>query len=400
VSISVGDGFDSVSDPSAFFRMYQGANTELAGSEFVEMVFQGKLKGRSSSEIYMGRLLPQGQAPGSFSYLPAQNSERLVADTNGATYRSRGLKWNMGAISSLFLRAADGTMTQLFGYDPASNPSIYPSNASFDAQSGLVTFNSALGGRITIDPNQGTVRLSTGQIPKGADLLATYQPALLRMSVDLGSGFVGPSQVFDMHYVTPDVTNPAPNRVIPGWYLKNNSPAVAGSNRINQGLEFDRYVTFYNRAAMGAGRAARPLMNTMRFGVRLPFSLEDTDGNAYAVSVTSPTGLKGAYEVDPAQNRVYFSRFDEDRQVTITANGNSFTANVGFVQELGQEEVLIEQAVNESGLTAFVDPFIPDSGNALRPPLIWLFWTSTRSGNPDVYFQTIAPHIAPVLKGQ
>ena len=68
-------------------------------------------------------------------------------------------------------------------------------------------------------------------------------------------------------------------------------------------------------------------------------------------------------------------------------------ANVLFIKANSRP---IEQAVSEQGLTAFMDPFVAAHPSVLRPPLIWLFWSSTRSGNSDVYFQTIAPHIAPV----
>ena len=57
----------------------------------------------------------------------------------------------------------------------------------------------------------------------------------------------------------------------------------------------------------------------------------------------------------------------------------------------------VEQASNESSVAPFLDPFDPAKGSTdRRPGLIWMFWSSTRGGNPDIYMQTIAPHFGPV----
>ncbi|HEY0868708.1 MAG TPA: hypothetical protein VGE01_15090, partial [Fimbriimonas sp.] len=332
-----------------------------------------------------------------FAYLPVQSNERLVAAGNG-TFRARGLVWDMQtAPTQLKLVYPDGREVELFAHDPLAAPiTLSPADSTFDRDSGLITFTSRLGGRLTLDPSQGTVRFGSGTIPANATLMLTYRPTFLRMSVDSGgNGYTSPSALFDDRYITPDVLNWVPARPIPYWFLADGSQVRAGTNRANNRLTHDRYMLFYGRSAASAGQAARPFMNTMRLGVRLSDPMVDpTTNQVYPVRVVGNTG---PYEIDPAQNRVYFTALDEDRPVQVylgTSGTPSFAGLVGFVQETGQQEVPIEQAVNEQSMMALVDPFVYPNVNNLRPPLVWLFWSSTRAGNPDVYFQTIAPHIA------
>jgi hypothetical protein len=147
----------------------------------------------------------------------------------------------------------------------------------------------------------------------------------------------------------------------------------------------------------------------MRFGVRLPHRiLTNEAGVPVSLNVQALQGSHSAYQIDPANGRVYFTAVDEDRPVRITYTGLDEAGNVltnqqveafiTLVGERAEEAIPIEQAVNESALSAFLDPFT--FANDRRPPLVWLFWTSTRAGNPDLYFQTIAPQWSPVPLGR
>ncbi len=48
-------------------------------------------------------------------------------------------------------------------------------------------------------------------------------------------------------------------------------------------------------------------------------------------------------------------------------------------------------ATNEGQVSAFKDPLANK---------IWIFWTSTRSGTSDIYYQTISPEFYPSAAGQ
>jgi hypothetical protein len=71
---------------------------------------------------------------------------------------------------------------------------------------------------------------------------------------------------------------------------------------------------------------------------------------------------------------------------------------VSLIQERAEAPILIEQALNESNVSTFIDPFDFTSSDfrVRRPALTWMFWTSNRAGYPDIYFETIAPRLSPL----
>jgi hypothetical protein len=152
-------------------------------------------------------------------------------------------------------------------------------------------------------------------------------------------------------------------------------------------------------------------MATYRLGLRLPTPIFTNESGA--VPSISVTGNVGPYQVDPSSGRVYFTAADEDRTVTVTYTGadlgtgtqlssQAVVGNVTFIQERPEAPVPIEQAANESNVSAFIDPFDFTSSDlrVRRPPLMWLFWTSNRAGYPDLYFQSIAPRLTPLPLGK
>jgi hypothetical protein len=119
-----------------------------------------------------------------------------------------------------------------------------------------------------------------------------------------------------------------------------------------------------------------------------------------------------AYQVDPVQSAttsaIYFPASAEGRSVSVQIfdqNGTllyqSPNTVITLIPEREEEAIPIETSVNESGLAACLDPFsyvnLNPAGSPVtrRPPLVYLLWTSTRSGNPDLYFESIAPRWAP-----
>ncbi|MBC8065994.1 MAG: hypothetical protein H7Y17_14265, partial [Chlorobia bacterium] len=261
-----------------------------------------------------------------------------------------------------------------------------------DKTTGLVVVDTTLGGKAYIDPRMGTVRLSNGLPLSTQQLVLTYTPKFLRVSTGTTSAYAGVS-----HFNDSRLDGVAPPTTTKYWARPNNTSIVAGDTpRVN------RFWFSYNRAAAGAGQAARPFMKTMRMGVQLPNQIyTDTNGNIVGLTVTGATDF---FQVDPVKGRIYFSPADEDRAVTINYSGIDPSTGVqlpGFVEnrtvslisEMDEAPVPIEQAVNESNMFAFPDPF--DNATLPRPNLVWMFWSSTRGGSPDLYFQTVAPRFAP-----
>jgi len=154
-------------------------------------------------------------------------------------------------------------------------------------------------------------------------------------------------------------------------------------------------------------------MASMRLGVQLRYRIAvDNTGTPLFLKVTGVlnpvTGVTKpvtVYQFDPANGRIYFSGLDEDNTVTVQysalkEDGTSFNATdsvltVALIPEVAEQQILIDNAVNEGDLTSFLDPFTYVSGAARRPPLTWLFWSSSRRGNSDIYFETISPNWVP-----
>jgi hypothetical protein len=405
--IALGLGFESFGTPSVSPRYYQGATDPnvpalVAGTPILDLTFTGKLRDRAHSEVYFARMFSDTRlipvnVPGSRSplvYLPRITQERLVAEGEPGTYHARGLMWqnNPANPNLIYLEQRLNGVTTPIELDVTKR--------AVDTQTGKIAFNTSLGGRVYVDPAVGTVRFS-GTIPnRNATILLSYTPRILRVSSSGGAAYTGPSGLWDNHF----------EGDLSYWANRLNQrvdPVNGGSQ-----ARMDRYVFTYSRAAAGAGSAARPYMRTMRLGVQLPTAIHvKSDGTLTGFSVAGMTNTATSYyQVDPANGRVYFTAENENVPVTVTyvpvdeSTGNAlpavqFTANVTMIPERAEAPIAIEQAVNESQLFSFIDPIEwTDPSHPprdRRPGLIWMVYTSTRAGGPDIYIQTIAPRFTP-----
>jgi hypothetical protein len=400
-----GDGFESVSSPSAAARYYRNFVGSASDTyPIIELTFTGKLRGRPSAEVYTGRVTidqqtrsrlpenPDGTLKGNpFVNQPERALERLVLGENGV-YRARGVYWDRTRPIALIQRQNNvDTNLLLDGSDGGADTRVY------DRESGLISFETRLGGRVTFDPALGTVRFTNAAPSRNAELRLTYTPVFVRISEGGANGYSGATGLFD------DRTISDPSY----WRRATGTPA----NHTDTGIRHDRFVYMYGRGA-GAGVGARPYMTTMRLGIRLPTPIAtNSDGSVINVRLS---GHVGQYQLDPANGRIYFTAVDEDRPVTVRYTGvnvgtgqpiagiTTQPMTVSLVLEKEEQPVLIEQAINESNLATFIDPFDVATNNlfARRPPLTWLFWTSNRAGGSDLYFQTIAPRLTPLAVGR
>jgi len=384
-AIEFGEGFESVASPSITVRPYTGAAG--LGAAVYDISFTGKLRGRKNSEVFKGRL--SFADPSNPLAFPAVTNEILAPDSEAGLFRAQGVEWLMDAANPVFLqlRNAAGAIVNI----------EVANSRRFDKNSGLIVMDTTLGGKAYLDSRMGTVRMSTG-LPLSTDkLILSYTPKFLRASVGTTAGYSGVSQFHDNR-----VDGVTPPNTTKYWARPDNTTIVAGDTpRVN------RFFLSYNRAAAGAGQAARPFMKTMRLGIQLPYQIyTNASGNIVGLTVTGATDF---FQVDPVKGRIYFSAQDEDRPVSITyysidkstgAQVGPFTetnVRVTLISEMDETPVPIEQAVNESNMIAFPDPF--DNPAFPRPNLVWMFWSSTRGGSPDLYFQTVAPRFAPQPSG-
>lgn len=383
--LNFGPGFQSVTSPNAVARPYNGGQLLIYGNRIVDMVFLGKLVGRANEEPYLGRI--PAAADGSplnpdapFAYLSQQTNERLVG-LNGS-YRARGVQWNRKATINLIQVQKDGTTTGL----------IKTGTVIFDQETGLIVADTTLGGKVYLDPSIGSVRFSSAVPLSSAELRLTYTPGFLRLSDGSFSGnYTGVTAQWDWHFNTD-----------PTYWRGPNNSVIDQSNLPNN----DRYWFTFGGAA-GQGTSARPHSATMRLGIRLPVPMGT--GINGGITITSYTGNTGPMQVDPARGMIYLTSADEDRPITVqytSVDGQAITLTgvpVSFVAETPEQLIPIEQAVNESDVSAFLDPFSWRSTNHIdlrRPSFEWLFYTSTRAGGSDLYMQTIATRFAPFVIGK
>jgi hypothetical protein len=180
---------------------------------------------------------------------------------------------------------------------------------------------------------------------------------------------------------------------------------------------------------VGGNNKANIFYKTMRLLVRLPrpvmLTAPDSSGNQQIVPFTV-TGALGPYEVDWIRGRIYFTEADEGNQVSVTytyadASGTpKVFGPVNYRVDWGDEisgtgsepdpttpEVPMptDEAVNEGQVNAFLDPqsFQPPQGNIFQQMTrgkLWVFWSSTRAGTTDLFYQTLAPQFYPLASNQ
>lgn len=366
ILIDPGRGFASARDPQPILR-----------TGGVALVFTGQLRDRPQPEIFYAHFDANrfGQL-GRLEEQPERVLEPLVREGTTGTYRARGVNWDDDEPIQVFAYRPGGTVTRI---DNAGGRTT-------DPNTGVISVDSRLGGRVFLDPHVGTVRFTT---PPSGDLTIAlrYTPRVVRVS-ELGNtgGHSNPSSFLDMR---------------PQWDRnfyrnRNNSAIQAGDIPLAT-----RLTHFYERGATGAGQNRRPYMKSQRLRVQLPTPVLLQDNQIVNLTVSNMNGA--FYQVDPANGRVYFEIPDEGNQVTISytyqdANGNQQVAlvqeTVSWGTEMSEQPVPIEQAIDEGTIFAFPDPFVWSQGDP-RPGLIWIMYTSTRNGTRDVFYQSMAPRWMP-----
>ena len=386
-ALNLGEGFESVSSPYVTGRLYRGANAvNPNGDPIIELTFTGKLHGRPVPEVFYGRIGMDGNlAPTNLINLPVRTRETMFEATEPGTFLADGVEWVTSAPITLEV-LENGVYTDI---ETAGTRQT-------ERDTGIITFDTKLGGKAYLDPIMGTVRLSGAMPPHNAELVLTYQPKLLRISEGTAAGYAAPNLAFDERFI-PDITY---------WRRAGDGSNVDATDPVRTG----RYLFTYGRAAAGAGQAARPMLKSMRLGVDLPLPVfTNPDGSTGTITVSSSSGSLNYYQVDPAKKKIYFTPDDEDKQVTINyeaadpATGadlgqRSISASIEMIEERPEELVQLNQATDETNVSMFLDPF--DYVNFRRPGLVWMLWSSTRAGAPDIYMQTIAPRFTPVIQGK
>jgi hypothetical protein len=393
-ALDVGPGFENPTDPSLTVRPYSGRRTDIAGRALLEASFSARLKGERNTEVFTGRMvvgpdgLPVLSQGTPWVLQPLQVLEPL-ARISRTNFRARGVQWNLAGGGEIRLLVQTPTAVRsvlLDGFNEqgtgAYNRAI--DTRQYDDQGRIVTFDSRLGGKVYLDSSTGSVRLVGGSVPANAQLFLTYQPLFLRTSGKMVGNLTGSTMLFDRRFASGTA-----------YWFTASGQVLSDSAAVPS----DRLLLFFGRSSSGAASAARPMMQSLRFGIQLPLPIAVNDSGGVNVVVS---GNVGPYQVDPAAGRVYFTAADEDSQVTVNYTGvdqggtilaQQGSGIVALTPEVEAQPVQIEQATNETSFAAFLDPFTYADPAFRRPPLVWSVWSSTRGGNSDIFFQAIAPRL-------
>ena len=378
-----GKGFENVGEPSAVLHLDAAGNTEVL------LTFSGRLRGSSVNEVFTTKLAvdPTNLAVlNTNTYFGQPNTvggalvETITFDSKFNGFRARGTNW----AGTFTLRSAAGV--SVFA-DATGAPTDTPVQ-TVDRETGLLSYPTIFGGRVTIDPAIGLIRFTSSQLPKSLQMVLSYVPTQLRLSGTSTSGYSAPSTLFDGR-LAPSNTSATPAL----WFTP--SGAVEPANSAN--TLADRLLLTSVRGAISGGQTSRPVMTSYRYGVRVGRAVLVNSNGTLGETVTV-SGNVGSYQLDAAAGRIYFTHLDDNRIVRIQigagATAIDISRPVSLVGETVEEFVPMESALNEANMALFLDPR-GDVSN--RRELVWMIWSSMRKGAPSLFFQTMARKITPHL---
>ena len=284
--------------------------------------------------------------------------------------------------------------------DPATGAYIYPDQRSLCR--GMI-----------LDPNAGAVKFLSAP-GQNARVMASYVPRAYRLTRESVSD-VSPSTVLD-DYANPRYNPGGPNNpfVIPSGWPVNTAPRT------------DRLWLFWRRPSPDSKQGTGIFYKTFRHSVTLTQPMAKAYGSVSVSLVTkrgtpdSTVEVPTPIEIDWMKNRLYFMSDEEGIMIKVqyTAvhpDGTTYTAGpeyhvVHLQEETGPnaaDEWLRENpgqklpagmpasqgnlsriSVNEGQVYAFLDP---QAGINPSKSRVWVLWSSTRSGNTDVYYEALSP---------
>jgi hypothetical protein len=372
VQLPVPKGLTSVAQPCAMFRPVIGSNTNL-----IEVAYTGYSSYHKNSDIYLSlyawnatkkRLELKG--------LTEQN-EALARSATEPVWYSKDVDWVADDADDFSVQVVVGSTTyeltagRAYTVDKATGARVY---AYADAADDTLR---ALFRAVVVDPAAGTVRFMRTP-PKTAVVQATYTAMATRLTVDSVSD-VAPVTFWDRSKNPRYVTEEAPSNF--RFFFPNGVNAEALT---------DRMWIFWKRP--GVDKQGTGIhYGTFRYSIDLDMSNPIKKGAS--CPVISINGATKPVEIDWIKNRLYFMSEDAGKTVTVyytnTSGGTSHVdgKKIALRQETGQDGGrsfgnLTRLMVNEGQVSAFKDPL---------ENKVWIFWTSTRSGNTDIYYETISP---------
>ncbi len=457
------------SDPAPVFRHILDPYDplQIRMIDVIDVVFTGVLKGRQTVETLLSRYQINRNTPvnpgdppvGSLTLLPLPQvvGEVLTRFGNTNTFQARDAAWALGTGPQGTLVTAataanpvvDGaSQISIFGIPGGlgNAPVLLNAQAApkqttaqlgrYDQASGLLIYDSALGGQILVDMRSGTIRFPQ-VAPGSADRIqVSYTPFVMRLNTSRDDSNIDRTQVANFGAIplapgfnpTASITSSGSNASPVVVFDRGRNPRtllaapqVVFPNGANPTL--DRMWVLYRKSDPSGVAKSTIYYKSMRLMVKLPYPVRLSSAvlnglpipqQILPVSVTKVGGgAVGPYEVDFVRGRIYFTEANENSHIVVNYNfyvpGTTNFGNSGNLvyrvawgdeistsiqqgdQTTGETVLPTDSAVSEGQVAAFKDPFLDK---------LWVFWSSTRASSTDLYFESIAPQFYPTFSNQ
>jgi hypothetical protein len=326
-------------------------------------------------------------ASGTWYATMTQNCTRcsvMTKDPTKAMWASTDIDWNTANPFHVYLVLGSNPTSSTVWEVTSGTPTIDPSTGVYMyTYSGSSTAEQKLKPMLTgmvLDPAAGTVKFLRAPA-SGSLILASYSPRAYRLTSSVG-GDQSPFALLDraanpqfsknpLNFYNSGGSAPPTDRMWLFW----RRPSF-NSQEIGLHYETFRYaVQLYTTHQIGIGSNGKPMITNLTIG----------QGN-------SPLN---AVEVDWVRNRLNFTSAENGMQVMVqyTDSNNNSCTQYGVVEMLPEVSPtadgsafgnLSQVMVNEGQICAFKDPSSTENK-------LWAFWTSTRAGSTELYYEAISP---------
>ncbi len=385
----------------------------------IDVIYTASTKTRQTNELILTRFALGGGGRLNPVNLPPVRGEVLQRIGTSNVWMARDMSWVRNLRIRIW-RVGDPHPLAANDIQQSGSPAQYWYDQRFDSNTGILyltrytdSARTQIDWQVATDLSAGTVTFPY-RAPSRTDVIfADYVPRAMRVTANHGGNSLIPND--GVLVPQPIAFYAGANSAPTGGIEKSQNPRwkyiLPALNNPTQSPPVDRLWLFY-RKSTGSPAQEVFVTKTMRLGVQLPspvFAPIITDGqgerrpDVSGVTVTGISASIGPVEVDFGRGRIYFTDADEGKLVSITytpidAQGNpagspaTVTGVVRWIDETSeategsQAFVPLVGATSESGLFALKDEF---------EPKVWLFWTSTRTGTADLFFQTFSPRLYP-----
>ncbi|MES1227516.1 MAG: hypothetical protein ABUL72_02535, partial [Armatimonadota bacterium] len=377
--IGLQNQFEDVGAPNVLWRRTNDAmanqTSGAVNTGLMDLLFTGKVRGRSTSEAYLTRVDPDSfqDAPDNLPLVTfGQRTDYLSIDSASGTYWAPGLQWALdtasaGAIRLKFSAGTGGASSDIINPADLTGGTYDPNKATVDRETGEIVANAqVVGGKVYIDTRAGTVRFSGASMPSNAQLTITYRPRVLRIVSNSNANYRHVSAAFDERFVGVHDSAQADEKLLGDLAGVFDETNIAVTNP-SAPVRYDRLWVATDQTSRTGKDRTRPHLSVWQYGVQLPYPVfVDSAGNV-AVTVTS-TSTGYTYQVDPVAKQLTFPVDLEGTSVqyhytAVRPDGTTFrypasgdvTTTVNLIQSRAESAIAIEQAANESETNLSLD---------------------------------------------